>query len=162
MGKPRHPHRNWLEPSNLWSPRPRTKTAKRDLDEILGSVAGLPLSYWRERMFFRGLPDELAFQLTGGLFPARRSQGAHPVFSLKALPEAAGFRVCPCSSKSPFREKNFRYIRKGCRLLHTNHTMDRPSYLIDKIQLNIPRSVAPHLRFMGEVPEECIKDERKK
>ncbi|MDD5204085.1 MAG: hypothetical protein PHS17_01615 [Desulfobacterales bacterium] len=112
-------------------------------------------------MFFRGLPDKLAYEWSGGQFPAKPGSGNHPVFSSKPLPDGTGFRVCPCSSKRPFDEKSFRFIRKGCRLLHTGYTMDRNSYLIEKIRLNIPRTLAHRLRFLGEVPEECIRHEQR-
>lgn len=157
MEKAKHDGTNPLEPSSLWSSPPRTMTAERDLESILGAVTGLPLPYWKERMLFRGLQDKLSFQWSGGRFPARPGSGTHPVFSLKALPDGARFRVCPCSSKRPFGEKSFRFIQKGCRLLHTGYIMDRHSYLIEKIQLNIPDSLAPRLRFLGEVPEEHIR-----
>jgi hypothetical protein len=98
--------------------------------------------------------------LSEGLFPAGPITGTHPVFSLQAQPDGVGFRVCPCSSKRPYHEKNPRYIRKGCRLLHTGHTLDRNSYLLEMIQFNIPRSIATELRFMGQVPEDCIVHER--
>lgn len=161
MGKKNHPCVNSLQPSSLWSSLPRTMTAERDLESILGVVTGLPLPYWKERMLFRGLRDKLAFRWTGGRFPAKRSSGTHPVFAIKALPENTGFRVCPCSSKKPFNERIFRFIQKGCCLLHTGHTMDRHSYLVDKIRLNIPSSAASRLRFMGEVPEDCIRHEQR-
>lgn len=146
-----------LQASGLWSSSSRTMTAEIDLRRILAAVVGLPLAYWKERMLFRGLPDKLSFQWSAGRFPAMPGPGTHPVFSLKPLPDGAGFRVCPCSSKRPFDEKSFRFIQKGCRLLHTGYIMDRHSHLIEKIQLNIPRSLAPRLRFLGEVPEECIR-----
>ncbi|PKN29444.1 MAG: hypothetical protein CVU64_08095 [Deltaproteobacteria bacterium HGW-Deltaproteobacteria-21] len=150
-----------MEPYDLWSSLPQTSTAEKNLDAILSSVTGLPLPYWRERMFFRGLPDDLSYEWSGGRFPAKLNSGTHPVFSFKPLPDGIGFRVCPCSSKKPFDEKSYRFIQKGCPLLHTGYTMDRHSYLIEKIQLNIPRSLAPRLRFLGQVPEECIRHEQR-
>jgi hypothetical protein len=149
-----------LKPTSFWSSRPLTMTAERDLEAILGSVTGLPLLYWKERMFFRGLPDRAALNLSEGRFPAGPIRGTHPVFSLQAQPDGVGFRVCPCSSKRPYHADNCRYIRKGCRLLYTSHTMDRSSYLVEKIPFNIPRSMATELRFMGQVPEDCIGHER--
>lgn len=159
MGKPKSLKGSPQGALNLWSSRSRPMTAKNGLEEILASVTGLPVSYWKERMFFRGLKDSSAFELTGGRFPARPGQGTHPVFSLKALPDGIGFKVCPCSSKKPYDQRTHRYISEGCRLLYTGHAVDRNSYLIEKIQFNIPRGREPGLRFLGQVPEECIRHE---
>lgn len=158
MRKPTHPKPNRLpDQTDICSSRGRTMTAEKDIEAVLGSVTNLPLRYWKEKMFFRGLPDKSAFQLTAGQFPVRPTSGSHPVFSLKALPEKAGFRVCPCSSKRPFSRETCRFIGKGCLLLHTGFAIDRDSFLIEKFQFNIPRSQAHRLRFLGEVPEECLR-----
>ena len=160
MGMEKRHGSNALPPSIIWSFPSRTMTAQKDLEAILGSVAGLPLPYWKERMFFRGLPDRSALNLSGGRFPAGPIRGTHPVFSLTPQPNGVGFKVCPCSSKKPYHQGKFRYIRKGCRLIYTGHTLDRNSYLVEKVQFNIPRSIAVELRFMGQVPEACIGHER--
>ncbi len=142
-----------------WSPWSRTQptmTAERDLDAVLCSVRSLPLRYWRERMIFLGLKDTRFRGLTGGLFPAKTGT-THPLFSLRKLPEEVGFKVCPCSSKKPFGDKPFRYVEKGCVLLHTGNVMDRNSYLVESIRFNIPSSEAYDLHFLGEVPPECLK-----
>lgn len=134
-------------------------TAGSDLGAVLVMGARLPLRYWKERMLFRGLQDQMTSQLTGGLFPAKLASGAHPAFSLQELPDRAGFRVCPCSSRKPFHTKRYRYIKEGSCLRYTGHITDRNSYLIENVPFNIPPAVARTLRFMGEVPEECIGSE---
>lgn len=158
MRDSKQPHIRPLEPSGLWAATPRTLTADRDLDQILGSVRGLPLRYWKKRMLFRGLPDRWARKWTGRQFPVRRSTGTHPVFSLAKLPGGIGWRVCPFSSKRPYQQTAFRYIQAGCRLQPTGYVLDRNSYLIEHIRINIPRAFATTLRFTGIVPEACIRD----
>jgi len=108
-------------------------------------------------MFFTGARDKDLTALTDGEFPRTTVSGkSHPVYSLEKLPDNVGVAVCPCTSKIPFGRGVFRYIRKGCRLRHTQHTMDRDSFLVEKVRFNIPRSVACELRFRGEVPDECL------
>ena len=134
-----------------------TLTARNNLDAILPVARNLPIDYWRSGFWFRGAPDETLHSLTGGLFPhAVQEKKTHPVYALKALPGKAGFRVCPCSSKRPYRASVFRFIREGCVLKHKNYIMDRNAYLIESVIFNIPASLASHLYFAGEVPEECI------
>jgi len=142
----------------LWPAKSKSISADKDLEKILGGVTRLPLKYWKERMFFLGARDDELFKLTGGHFPAKRLRNhRHPVFSLKPLPDSIGFMVCPCFSKRPYAERKYRYIKKGCRLLHTGHVMDRNSYLVEALRFNIPSSLASDLRFKGEAPEECIR-----
>lgn len=132
-------------------------TADSTLETILGSVINLPLSYWRPGFFFVGADDNGLKKMTGNRFPEKLVTGkTHPVIALHPVSMNAGFGVCPCSSKIPFRQKRYRYIRKGCQLLHTRKVMDRNSYLIEHVRFNIPSSVASRLRFFGEVPESCI------
>lgn len=141
----------------LWSDL-NGRTADRDLDLVLGAVTKLPLRYWRERMFFFGASDKDLFHLTEGRFPRKRiPKHTHPIFALEPLPENAGFRVCPCSSKRSFGNHQFRYINKGCRLDYTHHEMDRDSYLLEALRMNIPESVGADLRFKGVVPPTCIR-----
>jgi hypothetical protein len=146
-----------LDPRYLWSSKPRTPTAFRDLDAVLGAVVNLPIKYWRPNFFFSGAPDDRLSELSGGGFPAVTVPGkSHPVFTLHPVPDHVGFAVCPCSSKRPFDATGHRFIGQGCRLKHTGHVMDRNSYLVEKIRLNIPSDTGYRLRFRGEVPEECI------
>jgi hypothetical protein len=155
MGKKKS---NRLDGKELWSAGFGSLTAGNDLDIVLGSVKNLPLKHWRRNLLFFNFRDEDFLEMTGGQFPAKLVKDkAHPVFSLKPRPGNAGFRVCPCSSKRPFNSRDYRYIVKGCRLLHTGYTMDRHSYLIENLRFNIPASIAGTLRFKGEVPEEGLK-----
>ena len=142
----------------LWSSGLATMTADKNLDIILGSVVRLPLRNWRKNFFFTGAKDEEFLELTENKFPLKSVPNKrHPVFAIKSLPENAGFKVCPCSSKQPSKKREYRYIKKGCRLLYTNHLMDRHSYLVEEVSFNIPQSIACILRFRGEVPNNCIK-----
>ena len=161
MGKAKHRKAGLLQASSLWSTSPRGMTADRHLEAVLGSVTRLPLPHWKDGMFFKGFPDESAWELSGGRFPAGPIRGTHPVFSLKAQPDSVGFRVCPCSSKRPYHGETVRYVRKGCCLLHTGHIVDRNSYLVEECRFNIPRSLAAELRFLGQVPEDCIAHDRR-
>ena len=145
-------------PWSPWSRAQPTLTAERDLDAVLCAVRSLPLRYWRERMIFLGLKDTRFRELSEGLFPAKATRhGTHPLYSLKKLPDGIGFRVCPCSSKRPFGERPYRYIKNGCVLLHTGEVLDRTSHLVESIRFNIPSSEAYALHFLGEVPPECLK-----
>ena len=147
-----------LDAQTLWSSGPTTMTADNSLDIILGSVKRLPLKHWRQNFFFFGVRDEDFLELTGSEFPAKLVKNkSHPVFAIKPLPGSSGFNVCPCSSKKPIKRKEYRYIAKGCQLLHTGHTMDRHSYLVENITFNIPPAIAYSLWFRGEVPAECLK-----
>jgi len=141
----------------LWSEKFGTITADNNLDMVMGSVKNLPVKYWKPGYYFIGARDKTLFNLTKGIFPAKLvHHKTHPVFTLKPLPENKGFKVCPCSSKKPFNQSKYRYIRKQCILLHTENIMDVNSYIIEKISFNIPSSIAYKLRFFGEVPQACI------
>lgn len=128
------------------------------VEAILPAVTHLPLRFWKPRMFFMGAEDRQLKELSEGRFPSHVvPRKTHPVFALRPLQGAPGFQVCPCSSQRPYRGKEFRYVTKGCRLLHTNHMMDRDSYLVETVRFNIPPRFAHRLRFRGEVPESCLK-----
>jgi hypothetical protein len=146
-----------LKGKKLWSSGPGTITADNDLDLVLGSTRNLPLRYWRAGFFFFRAPDEKLLETTGGLFPAKLIRGkTHPVYALHQLPDQVGFKVCPCSSKRPFDRIQFRYIKKGCHLLHSNEHMSRNSFLVETVKFNIPPSMAYRLIFNGEVPATCL------
>ena len=148
-----------LSGKSLWKATP---TAARNLDMVLGSVVNLPLAYWQDHFFFMGAEDARLFQLSDGEFPKKTKPGkTHPVFTLKALPNHVGYRVCPCSSRKPFDRYHYRYIKKGCRLRFTNHEMDRNSYLVENILLNLPPTIAIKLRFKGQVPNVCLMVKKK-
>jgi len=140
---------------SFWSPKPPSQFSSRDIESILGAVIRLPLPYWQPRMFFLGARDKELLQLTERRFPVKPKR-SHPIFSLEALPDRVGFRVCPCSSRKPYDTRRYRFIEKGCTLLHTGNSMDRNSYLVEKVTFNIPPSVARALRFWGEVPGNCM------
>lgn len=141
---------NRLTFQDLWGIREKTPTAANDLDLILPSAISLPLPYWRRNFFFKGMADSRLAEETRGDFPAiPKRKGTHPVFALKPVLDQIGFTVCPCSSQPQY--SMVPWIEKGTRLLHTNHEMDRRSYLITHIRFNMPASVASQLRFQGEV-----------
>ena len=147
----------------IWSRRPQNAAVTKNIEKILAAGPRLPLQFWKPQMFFLGAGDKELFPLTDGRFPGKpTSQKSHPIFSLKELPETVGFKVCPCSSQIPYRQKKYRYIEKDCQLMHTRKVTDRKSYLIEDASFNIPPSVAFKLRFYGEVPEECLKSVKRK
>ncbi|EMS80225.1 hypothetical protein [Desulfotignum phosphitoxidans] len=152
---------NRLTFQDLWGYRKKTLTAANDLDLILPSVTSLPLVWWRKNFFFKGMADTRLAEETRGDFPAiPKIQGTHPVFALKPVLNHIGFVVCPCSSQPQYSKVP--WIEKGTRLLHTNHEMDRRSYLITHIRFNMPASAASQLRFQGEVtPSDIISPSRK-
>ena len=144
--------------NSIWTKKPQSDAIWKNIEQTLGAVNRLPLQYWKPNMFFVGAQDKTLSELTQGRFPAKQSKRkTHPVFSLEQLPFQTGFKVCPCSSRPPFQQNRCHYIKKGCRLKHTDHLMDRNSYLIEQVTFNIPSSVAFRLRFRGEVPDECVK-----
>jgi hypothetical protein len=143
----------------FWREPKKTMTADYDLDKVLGSVVKLPMRLWRHNFLFFGARDEDLYTITSGVFPAVPvPDKSHPVICDRQLPNTGGVKVYPCSTQKPWEteKKTPRYIRKGCRLLHTGVETDRDSYLLEMIPIRIPSSLAFHLRFRGEVPEECI------
>lgn len=150
------PKRSPITPGQFWSKR-HTLTAKDDLDQVLGAVIHLPIRYWRRNFFFTGARDHRLYDLTSGHFPKKlAAHKTHPVYAAAPLPESVGFNVCPCSTKRAYDVQRLTYIRKGCRLRHTQFTVDQKSYILRHLSFNLPPSVAYRLRFRGEVPEECI------
>jgi len=146
-----------LTARQLWRTQ-KTPTAGNNLDLILCLNARLPLKYWHSSFFFFGAPDSALLVLTGNRFPAKFVPGkTHPVFVLKKLPDNAGARVCPCSTKKPFKTPHFRYIEEQCALEPTAYRIKK-CYLIEKIQFNSPGATAYQLSFKGKVPAECIKE----
>lgn len=143
-----------LTAKSLWKSAP---IASKNMDLILGSLKNLHLRYWRDNFFFKGAPDSELIHLTKGFFPRDLiPYKTHPIFSLQKLPDYAGFRVCPCSTRKFYHRNAYRYLKKGCVLKHTGKTLDRDSRLVESIYFNIPQSFASRLRFFGEVPETCI------
>ena len=154
MGKKRLSN---LEGMDLWAKKPASLTAAQHLDTVLGSVRNLPLRYWRSGFYFVRADDEKLLKLTSGHFPKKLvPRKSHPIYTLHQLPDQTGFKVCPCSSKRPFNKSRFRYIKKGCRLMHTHDQMDRDSFVIEAVKFNVPPSMAYRLLFKGEVPAECL------
>ena len=143
-----------LSAKKLWSSAP---TARLKLDLVLGAAVNIPLKYWRDYFFFSGAADLVLYGYSTERFPKTpKRYKTHPIFTLRRLPGGIGYRVCPCSSQKPYYQKKYRFISKGCRLNHTNHRMDRDSYIIDQIVFNLPPSEAMRLRFRGQVPSKCI------
>ena len=139
---------------NIWGLPRRTMTADTDLELVLVDNARIPLVFWRENFFFKGGRNQTLQTLTRGKFPAKADpRGTHPVFALKPLVGGIGFRVFPCSSSGGSK----RWIDKNTKLLHTGYTMDRMSYIIDRIPFTIPASQATTLAFKGEVLASDIK-----
>jgi len=150
-------NKNRFDGKAFWAAKTGSQTAGHDLDLVLGSATYIPLKFWRPNFFFMGAKDSVLYELSQGTFPAKLVKDkTRPVFSLAELPHQIGFWICPCSSKKQFKSKNRRFIRERCSLSHTNYIMDRNSYLVEEIKLNIPQSVAYTLRFKGEVPTGCI------
>lgn len=146
--------------SSVWEKPRGTLTAEKDLAKILGVTRNLPVRFWESRFFFVGARDADLFALSAGMFPVTTQPGkTHPVISLKPLPDKVGFKVSPCSSKRPWYLKEAYFIKKGCRLKHTDWEMDRNSYVVEHIEVPIPASIAINLVFKGQVPFECIKKE---
>jgi len=145
------------EGMDLWSTTHSKDKLVENVKVVLGAVAHLPIRFWKPKMFFTGARDEELAEITDERFPAKVVPGkSHPVYALKELPENVGFAVCPCTSTKPYSRGVFRFIRKGCRLRYTQHTMDRNSFLVEMCRFNIPRSIAYVLRFKGEVPDKCV------
>ncbi len=135
------------------------EVVKGDIAGLLPHLKCLPVQHWKPGMFFAGASDKALGKLTGGRFPATTSPGkTHPVYCLDILPDGIGAVACPCTSRSPLDEQNRRFIRKGCRLTHTGHLLDRDSHLIESARLPVPPSIAGRLHFRGKVPDECIKE----
>ncbi len=144
-----------LEPP--WDKKKGTLNARGHLERVLTENARLPLAFWRKRFLFFGAPDRELHRLTAGAFsPQVDAWKTHPLYCLQTSPHGIGAQVCPCSSSRPFKVSSFRFIRKGCRLLHTGFVMDRNSHLIENLAFPLPRSLAHQVSFKGEVPEECL------
>ena len=105
---------------------------------------------------FFGARDSNLHEITGGSFPARLvPDKTHPVFSIKPIRDVKSFVVCPCSSQPQYRTP-YCYIKKDTVLLHTGYRLDRNSYIVKHLRFNIPSTMANHLVFKGEVPEEAV------
>jgi len=142
----------------FWGGDRKSEAFLESFEALLPLAKRVPLRYWCKGMLFAGAGDDSVSRLTAGKFPKRLVTGmTHPVYALRALQGQVGFKVCPCSSHKPFDAGACRYIAKGCRLLHTGRETDRNSYLVEAVCFNIPRSMAPRLRFMGQVPDSCLK-----
>jgi hypothetical protein len=75
---------------DLWGYRSKTLTAAKDLDAILGSVISLPLPFWRENFFFKGMTDSRMAEETHGGFPAvPKKTGTLPLVTLKPVIQRA-------------------------------------------------------------------------
>lgn len=141
---------------SLWGGAASVPPPSRSIYFDLTLNATIPLKFWRPNYRFIGLGDERLYQLSNGTFPRRLENKMRPIHSLESLPHGVAFKICPCSSKRPFDMKKVRFIREGSRLLHTNEVVDRNSYLVENVPLNIPSSMYRDIKFKGEVPEECI------
>lgn len=151
-----------LTSETFWSSRKNTPTANRNIDLVLGSAVSLPLPFWRERFFFKQAKDDDLKKETLGQFPAAMVEGkTHPVFTLEPLPDNVGFRVCPCSSKGPREALSHRIIAAGCRLDFSGIVTDRDSHVLHWFLFNIPSRMALNLRFQGQVPETCLRMQRR-
>jgi len=164
-GLPKQPQDNPTTPAqtplltsmSFWSDKPKSLTADKHLELILGSVTRLPLQYWKKNYFFTSASDDMLYRLSEGNFPARRvPDKRHPILTLKALPDRIGFQVCPCTSRKPYDKSTYRYVQKGCILHYTAFQMDRNSFILEWLRLNIPASLALEVRFRGRVPDDCI------
>jgi hypothetical protein len=142
--------------SSLWSGGGRFAASHTGGYSNLTFNDPIPLRYWRPNYQFIGLSDYELFQLSRGAFPRKVEPKTRPLHSLEGLPHNVAYKACPCSSKRPLDMRRVRFVREGCRLLHTNKVVDRNSYLIENVTLNIPSSMYRELRFRGEVPEDCI------
>jgi hypothetical protein len=141
---------------SLWSGGTRLYPTGRSAYFNLTLNARIPLNYWRPDYQFLGLSDQKLYLLSRGAFPRKVEPKSRPLHGLQGLPHNVAYKVCPCSTKRPPDMRKVRYVRQGCRLLHTNKAVDRNSYLIENVTLNIPSSFCRELRFRGEVPEECV------
>ncbi len=146
---------------DLWKEQLAVFVAEKNSDLILESAKSLPLEYWRKNFFFKGALNRKLRKWTCARFGDNTNpEGTHPVFALKPICSNAGFKVCPCSSAP--QGKYSRWIKKGTPLLYTGILMDKKSFLVERIQFNIPSSEAGKLNFLGEVPEEAIRSRLKK
>ena len=153
MGK----HKNKKQGFDLWRKESVNPLPQRDISAIIGSVKNLPVQYWTERMFFKGAKDVILYNLTEGVFPRTvKPEGTHPLFVQGKLPNGIGAMVSPCTSKRPYEKIRFIQIKKGCTLKKKNTIMDRNSYALIDIRINIPRDLAFSIRFMGEIPIDCM------
>ncbi|SFM74106.1 hypothetical protein [Thermodesulforhabdus norvegica] len=128
-----------------------------DLGKISEGLSFLGIKLWKPGMFFMGAPDSVLKKITGSFPAKKRSAGSsHPIFVLEVYPAETYHRVCPCTSKYV---SGARYIRAGCVLEHTSKLMARTSFLLEKFAFSLPFSAKwiGQLRYMGTVPEECVK-----
>jgi hypothetical protein len=159
--KPKHPAGEPMDETplieSLWKKKSGSVTARKDLDLVLSAATYLPLQFWRKNFLFFGAKDKKLLLLTGGAFPAKlEPDKARPVFCLAVLPDGAGCKACPCSTKPPFSKGPHRFIPEGCTLRHTGKRTDKRSFLVEKFSFPVPRSLSADLRFKGEVPSECL------
>lgn len=132
---------------------------KPNLELVGPAIKYIGPRYWQPRMLFGGMLD-IVFKNITKEFPQRlKGKGirhTHPIFVLETRPDLA-HRVCPCSSKK--FSLTAQYIAVGCVLDYTKLIINRTSYLVTEHAFLIPTDLdwLTRLRFMGQVPHECIK-----
>jgi hypothetical protein len=135
---------------------------KCDLSVLGDSILSLPPTQWHKNMFFAGAPDIELKQLTGN-FPAtfRKDKDTHPLFVIESM--QIGNYVCPCSTKGNAR--TLRYIKARCQLLDGRREMtENTSFLVENYSFTLPadKRFSRKLIYVGLVPAQCIRDERRK
>lgn len=141
--------------AQLWESN-QAPAPPRDFLRTLSISNTLPLQYWQRGYLFWGIFDDTLYKLTQSRFPAKVVPlKRRPVFCIRVLNLKIGAEVCPCTTRKQGGESH--YIGEGCRLYHTGYTVQKDSYIIEKIRCKIPAYTAGRLRFLGEVPENCIK-----
>lgn len=135
---------------------------KCDLSVLGDSILSIPPTQWRENMFFAGAPDIELKQLSGN-FPAtfRKDKDTHPLFVIESM--QMGNYVCPCTTKGNPRTR--RYIKTGCQLLGGRREMtENTSFLVEDCAFTLPadKRFSRKLIYVGCVPAQCIRDERRK
>ncbi|MGC8719277.1 MAG: hypothetical protein ACP5TY_04630 [Thermodesulforhabdaceae bacterium] len=131
---------------------------KRDLASIGPGITFLGVLHWEPGMLFIMAPDVELKKLTGSFPKSIKGKGlrhTHPLFVLETRQDLV-HRVCPCTSKPDWE---LPCITAGCKLEYTDRVMNRTSYIVKKHSFLILNDLPwiSRLRFLGKVPEECIK-----
>ncbi len=125
-----------------------------DLNSLGEAITYIGIRFRQKGMLFKGAKDKALRSITRE-FP-RIIRTSHPILVLDTGPDLY-HRVCPCTSK--FSNMSRRYIKAECKLEITGRVSDRTTFILDCYAFNLPikQEWIGKLRFMGLVPNKCIK-----
>jgi len=112
---------------------------------------------WEERLFFSAMNNRDVARMTKGEFRVDNNpDGTHPVFILQQV-ERGAYQFCPCSTKE-YNRGRASYIRKGSRTTPNGFRVERDSYILHFLTMNLTADspLVERLPMLGRVEEDDI------